>query len=133
MTTSDRERMRAFYDTLGEGEWTRLESSPRGRVVCEVHRRFHERFVHRGDHVLEIGAGPGRFTFDLAHVTDFSAVQLELHRQRVGATPAEVAVLTRELLDVCDTSRYRALELTRNEAERGFLGAQVRDGVAIEE
>ena len=40
MTTSDRERMRAFYDTLGEGEWTRLESSPRGRVVCEVHRRF---------------------------------------------------------------------------------------------
>jgi SAM-dependent methyltransferase len=112
MTTDDRERMRTFYDSLGEGEWTRLESSPRGRVAYEVHRQFLERFVRLGDHVLEIGAGPGRFTFDLARlgatidVTDFSPVQLELHRQHVGSTPAEAAVLTRELLDVCDTSRY---------------------------
>jgi SAM-dependent methyltransferase len=112
MTTNDRERMRAFYDTLGEGEWTRLESSPRGRVAYEVHRQFLERFVKRGDHVLEIGAGPGRFTFDLARlgatveVTDFSPVQLELHRQHVGDTPAETAVASRELLDICDTSRY---------------------------
>lgn len=104
--------MRAFYDTLGEGEWTRLESSPRGRVAYEVHRQFLGRFVKRGDHVLEIGAGPGRFTFDLARlgatvdVTDVSPVQLELHRRHVGDTPAEAAVASRELLDICDTSRY---------------------------
>jgi SAM-dependent methyltransferase len=112
VTTNDRERTRAFYDDLGEAEWTRLESSPRGRVAYEVHRQFLERFVKPGDHVLEVGAGPGRFTFDLARlgaaidVTDFSPVQLDLHRQLVGDSPTEAAVLSRELLDVCDTSRY---------------------------
>jgi len=112
MTANDRERMRDFYDELGEGEWARFEASPRGRVAYEVHRQFLDRFVKPGDHVLEVGAGPGRFTIDLARlgatvdVTDFSPVQLELHRQHVGSTPAEGAVRSREILDICDTSRY---------------------------
>lgn len=112
MTESDRRRMRDFYDDLGEREWSRLEDSTRGRVAYEVHRRFLERFVRTGDHVLEVGAGPGRFTLDLARlgavidVTDFSAVQLGLHRQHLEGTDAEAAVASRSLLDVCDTSRY---------------------------
>lgn len=112
MTRSDREHMRDYYDNLGEREWTRLEESPRGRVAYEVHRQFLERFVKSGDQVLEIGAGPGRFTFDLARlgatvdVTDFSPVQLDLHRQRLDGTTAEAAVTSRALLDICDTSRY---------------------------
>jgi SAM-dependent methyltransferase len=112
MTAGDRERMRDFYDELGEGEWERLEATPRGRVAYEVHRQFLDRFVNPGDRVLEVGAGPGRFTFELARlgatidVTDFSAVQLELHRQHVGSTSAECAVRSRGILDICDTSRY---------------------------
>lgn len=104
--------MREFYDNLGEREWSRLEESPRGRVSYEVHRQFLERLVRPGDRVLEIGAGPGRFTFDLARlgaeidVTDISQVQLDLHREHVGGTDAEAAVVSRALLDVCDTSRY---------------------------
>jgi SAM-dependent methyltransferase len=104
--------MRDFYDNLGEREWSRLDDTPRGRVAYEVHRQFLERFVRSGDRVLEIGAGPGRFTFDLARlgatveVTDFSQVQLDLHRQHVDGTDAEAAVASRTLLDVCDTSRY---------------------------
>ena len=39
-------------------------------------------------------------------VTDFSPVQLDLHRAHVGGTSAESAVLSRDLLDICDTSRY---------------------------
>lgn len=112
MTTADREHVRSFYDDLGESEWSRLDATVRGRVSFQVHRRFLERFVMPGDHVLEVGAGPGRFTFELARlgatvdVTDFSPVQLELHRRHVGDTPAEKSVRSRELLDVCDTSRY---------------------------
>ena len=104
--------MRDFYDELGESEWARLESSPRGRVAYEVHRQFLDRFIEPGDFVLEVGAGPGRFTFDLARlgatidVTDYSPVQLDLHRQHVGNTSAESAVRSREILDVCDTSKY---------------------------
>lgn len=104
--------MRDFYDALGEGEWSRLEDSIRGRVAYEVHRQFLDRFVRRGDNVLEVGAGPGRFTLELSRlgasvdVTDFSPVQLELHREHVRGTPAEAAVKSRELLDICDTARY---------------------------
>jgi SAM-dependent methyltransferase len=112
MTADDRARMRAFYDNLGEREWSRLEETPRGRVAYEVHRQFLERFVRSGDHVLEIGAGPGRFTFDLARlgatieVTDFSQVQLDLHVQHFEDSEAEAAVTSRALLDICDTSSY---------------------------
>ena len=112
MALDDRERMRAYYDALGEGEWSRLEDSPRGRVAFEVHRQFLDRFVVPGDHVLEIGAGPGRFTFELARlgatveVTDFSPVQLELNRQHLEGTAADKSVASRSLLDICDTSHY---------------------------
>ena len=77
-----------------------------------MHRQFLDRFVRPGDHVLEVGAGPGRFTFELARlgatvdVTDYSPVQLRLHRQHVERTPAESAVRSRDILDICDTSRF---------------------------
>jgi SAM-dependent methyltransferase len=112
MTVEDRGKIRSLYDQAGEDEWARLEGSPRGRVAYEVHRRFLNRYIQRGDRVLEIGAGPGRFTFDLAalgatvDVTDYSPVQLELHRQHLAGTEAEGAVTSRALLDICDTSRY---------------------------
>ena len=112
MSKRDRDQMREFYDELGEAEWTRLEATPRGRVSFEVHRRFLSQFVSPSDRVLEIGAGPGRFTLELARlgavidVTDISNVQLELNRQHVSVTGAESAVRSRALVDICDTSLY---------------------------
>jgi 2-polyprenyl-3-methyl-5-hydroxy-6-metoxy-1,4-benzoquinol methylase len=75
-------RVRRYYDALGEDEWTRLTKNVRGRVSLEIHRRFLRRFVTSGAQVLEVGAGPGRFTLELAAlgarvvVTDISEVQL---------------------------------------------------------
>jgi len=112
MTAQDREATREYYDRFGEGEWGRLTADVAGRVSLEVHRRFLARFVRPGDRVLEVGAGPGRFTTELAAlgasvvVTDISPVQLDLNREHVGATGAEAAVERRELVDVCDVSRY---------------------------
>jgi SAM-dependent methyltransferase len=114
MSLEDREAIRAYYDELGEAEWDRLADTPRGRVSFEVHRRLLALFIRRDSRVLEIGAGPGRFTVELAGlgasivVTDFSAVQLDLHRRHVSGTPAERAVESREILDVCDSSRLPA-------------------------
>jgi SAM-dependent methyltransferase len=104
--------MRDDYDELGEEEWHRLARDLPGRVSFEVHRRFLARLVRPGHRVLEVGAGPGRFTTVLADlgarilVTDLSPVQLGLNHTYVGTNRAEEAVETRELLDVCDTSRY---------------------------
>ena len=109
MTQIDREKMRDFYDELGNAEWDRLEKDVAGRVSLEVHRRFLSRYVSQGNRVLEIGAGPGRFTSELIElgsqvvVTDYSSVQLDLNRVRFANSPAIEAW---EILDVCDTSRY---------------------------
>lgn len=144
------ESVRRYYDALGEREWTRLTGTVRGRVSLELHRRFLRRFVRPCWRVLEIGAGPGRFTLELAAlgcrivVTDVSEVQLALNEARLGGTGAERRVERRELLDVCDTSGYSdgefdavvafggplsyAFERT-DEAMRGLLRIVGPDGV----
>jgi SAM-dependent methyltransferase len=105
--------VRRHFDRLGDREWARLDADAKSRVSFEVHRRFLRRFVPRGAHVLEIGAGPGRFTTELAAqscrvvVTDPSPAQLAAHERRLRGTPAERGVLRRELLDDTDTCRYR--------------------------
>ena len=104
--------VRDYFDTLGAGEWDRLVQSPSARVALELHRRFLARFIRPGSRVLEIGAGPGRFTVELAAldasvvVSDISAVQLELNRDRVLAAGCEQYVEDRLLLDVRDLSAF---------------------------
>jgi SAM-dependent methyltransferase len=104
--------VRAYFDLFAEGEWDRLAASLPGRVSFEVHRRFLARFVAPGMRVLEVGAGPGRFTIELAAlgaritVTDLSPVQLDLNARYVTAAGHDDAVESRAVLDVCDVSRY---------------------------
>ena len=110
------EAVRAYFDDLGDQEWARITATVAGRVSLELHRRFLRRFVRPGWRVLEVGAGPGRFTFELAAlgarvmVTDVSWVQLELNEARLRDTDADQHVERRELLDVCDTARYEEAE-----------------------
>lgn len=112
MTDRQSDATRDYYDRLGDAEWDRLAADIPGRVSAEVHRRFLSRYVRPGDRVLEVGAGPGRFTLALAGlgarvvVTDLSPVQLDLNRRRVQEAGAEHAVERRELVDVRDTTRY---------------------------
>ena len=109
VTQEDRQKMRSYYDEFGHTEWERLEKNISGRVSLEVHRQFLTRFISHGDRVLEVGAGPGRFTLELIEigariaVTDFSPVQLELNRVRLADS---TQVESWEILDVCDTSKY---------------------------
>lgn len=108
--------VRAYFDVLGAQEWDRLVSDLAGRVSLEVHRRFLSRFVRPGMRVLEVGAGPGRFTIELASlgatvlVTDLSPVQLELNAEYVARAGQEAAVESRALLDVCDVNRFNEAE-----------------------
>ena len=108
--------VRAFFDQFADGEWTRLESSLAAQVSLEVHRRFLARFVQPGMRVLEVGAGPGRFTIELARLgaqvvaTDLSPVQLELNERYVREAGCGAAVERRELADVCELSAYASGE-----------------------
>jgi SAM-dependent methyltransferase len=106
----DFEHISRFFDEYGEREWERLEANAENRVSFHLHRRYLEEFVRAGDEVLEVGAGPGRFTIELARmgarvtVGDVSRVQLEANRRRVGEAGCESAVAARKLLDIVDLS-----------------------------
>ncbi len=104
--------VQVHFAALGAAEWDRLGWDLAGRGSLEVHRRFLARFLEPGMRVLEVGAGPGRFTIMLAShgarvvVTDLSPVQLELNARYVAEAGHESAVESRVLLDVCDVSRF---------------------------
>jgi SAM-dependent methyltransferase len=108
----DVERVRAHFDAVGEAEWERMAATPRDRVSFELHRRLLAEYVHAGDRVLEVGAGPGRFTIELAHlgarvvVTDISSVQLELNERHVREAGCEASVERRLQLDVRDVHQF---------------------------
>jgi SAM-dependent methyltransferase len=106
------ERVRAHFDAVGDVEWERLFATPRDRVSFELHRRLLAEHVHPGDRVLEIGAGPGRFTIELAYlgarvtVSDISPVQLELNAGHVRDAGCDDAVERRLVLDIRDVGRF---------------------------
>jgi SAM-dependent methyltransferase len=100
----------AFYDALGEREWERHEANWAARFSFALHGHYLRAFVQPGQHVLETGAGPGRFTIELArigarvHVADLSSRQLALNAERVAQAGCEAAVVARSRLDVADLS-----------------------------
>lgn len=106
----DAAHIAAFFDEYGVEEWDRHDKSASGRVSFAVHNDLLAELVRPGDLVLDAGAGPGRFTIELArlgarvHVCDLSPGQLEHHRERVSQAGHEGAVVAREVLDICDLS-----------------------------
>jgi 2-polyprenyl-3-methyl-5-hydroxy-6-metoxy-1,4-benzoquinol methylase len=105
-------RVRGYFDAMVEEEWQRLGDTPAGRVSFEVHRRFLTGYVQAGMRVLEVGAGPGRFTRELARlgaritVTDLSEAQLAANRRRADSEGFGSAVDEWRVMDVRDASRY---------------------------
>jgi SAM-dependent methyltransferase len=87
MTEYDADWVKSYYDELGQREWDRWDVSPVEQVKFEVHLHYLRKCLASGDRILEIGAGPGRFTRELADITDrivvadISPVQLELNRE----------------------------------------------------
>jgi SAM-dependent methyltransferase len=108
MTRYDPNWVRSYYDQYAEKEWQRWDRSPVEHVKFEVHLHYLRQSLHPGDRVLEIGAGPGRFTQELARiaqrivVADISPVQLELNRQNAQALGFASAVERWVECDMCD-------------------------------
>lgn len=108
----ERAHAAAFFDELGEGEWARFEDGRTPPQSLEVHLEALRRFVEPGDRVLDVGAGPGRFTIELALlgaevvVADISPRQLELNAEKVAEAGHEERVRERVIADVTDLSRF---------------------------
>ncbi len=100
-----------FFDAYGEREWERF-SAPLDRVSLHLHTHYLKKFIQPGMAVLDAGAGPGRFTLELAKVGarvtvgDISKEQLAQNRKRVREAGLEGAVVSRHQLDITDLSRF---------------------------
>ena len=110
----DAEYISEFYDAYGTTEWERLEKTPADRVSFFIHKHYLERYVKAGESVLEAGAGPGRFTIELARLGarvtagDISKRQLELNAHHVAEAGCEGAVEDRVQLDVTNLSQFES-------------------------
>lgn len=104
----DPARAADFFDEYGEREWTRFDDDRTPSTSLDVHLEYLRRFVRTGDRVLDVGAGPGRFTIELARlgamivVADISPGQLELNRAKAVEAGAEGAVAERVVADVVE-------------------------------
>ncbi len=104
--------VRAHYDEYGQKEWERWDRSPVERVKLEVHLHYLRAYLQPGQRVLEIGAGAGRFTQELAKITqriivaDLSPVQLALNRQHADRLGFSHAVERWVECDMCHLSPY---------------------------
>lgn len=104
----DPEWTAAFYDEYADKEWHRFMKTPSDRVNHAIHEHYIRTFVAPGSSVLEIGAGPGRFTKTLSElncrvtVSDISEVQLGLHEKYSRELGFDGAVERRLVLDICN-------------------------------
>jgi ubiquinone/menaquinone biosynthesis C-methylase UbiE len=108
----DAAHVASFYDAYGDQEWTRFDDGRTPRPSLEVHFEHLRRFVKPGDRVLDIGAGPGRFTIELARigadvsVADISPGQLEQNEQRVAEAGLDDRIVERVVADVLDLGNW---------------------------
>lgn len=106
MTRYDANYIAQFFDTYGEQEWERLERNPEQEVSLHIHKHYLSKYVRRGQQVLEAGAGPGRFTIELARlgaqvvVGDISAGQLALNKHYVTEAGYESQIASRHIMDI---------------------------------
>lgn len=108
----DADLIAGMFDEYGDAEWARHETTPFARVAFHVHRHYLERFIHSGDHVLDVGAASGRFTVELARlgaritVADISQGQLDLNEANLRKLRLEQHIEERLVADVVDLRRF---------------------------
>ena len=109
----DPAKVKAHYDTYGEKEWQRLIKDPAGLVSFHIHRYYLQKYVDKHNSVLEVGAGAGRFTIELAKlnaivtVGDISPQQLLLNQKYVARYKCETSIASRLQLDIVDLSMFK--------------------------
>jgi SAM-dependent methyltransferase len=108
MAKYKRDQVAKHYDEYGDKEWHRLTQTPTEEIKLHIHTHYIEQYVQPGSHVLEVGAGAGRFTQVLADldcrilVADISPVQLDLNHKHGEELGFAEAVEGWVQIDVCN-------------------------------
>ncbi len=108
MMNYDPDWVKSYYDQYGTKEWQRWDASLVEQVKLEVHLHYLRACLRADDRILEIGAGPGRFTQHLAGISnrivvaDISPVQLRLNRDNAQVLGYDKSVERWAECDICD-------------------------------
>jgi ubiquinone/menaquinone biosynthesis C-methylase UbiE len=108
MARYDPEWVRSFYDEYAEREWARWDESPVQQMKFAVHLHYLRRYLDPSDRILDMGAGAGRFTQELAKISDrivvadISPAQLELNRANARALGFARPIERWVECDMCD-------------------------------
>ncbi len=96
------ETVRACYDSSAATEWLRLQ---RHMVEFEINKRYMEKYIHKGDSVLDIGGGPGRYSLHLAKI-GCHATLFDLAQQNIAFAKEKAAEMGITMETVCGDARY---------------------------
>ena len=100
------------FDESGLQEWDRLTKTPVDEVSLFIHTHYLMKHISKGDRVLEVGAGAGRFTQILAGldtqitVADISRVQLDLNKRFALQYKFAHAVVSWQQVDICEMTCF---------------------------
>lgn len=101
-----------YFDEFADQEFERMVKTPAREIQLAVHNNILANHIRQLDNVLEIGAGPGRFTQSLnslgakVTVTDISEVQLSLNKGNADKLGFARCVNEWRQLDMCDMTCF---------------------------
>ena len=105
MPQPDPQWIRAHSD---EEDWTRWEASPIRQVDFAVHSHYLHQYLTKSERILEVGAGAGRFTKELASISktivvaDISPTKLVRNRRNAEALGFADSIENWCECDMCD-------------------------------
>lgn len=108
MAKYDREWVKSYFNEFGQKEWERWDSTTVDQIKLEVHLHYIRKYLKANARVLEIGAGPGRFTQYIAQITnriivaDISPVQLQLNQENARNMGYSDSIQKWIECDICD-------------------------------
>lgn len=112
MSLYDQKHIQDFYNRYADQETLRWEKSIAERVKYEVHLHYLKHYINPVDTVLELGAGTGKFTKELARictkiqVSDLSPVQLSLNKKYAKQGTYDQSISDWSIQDICDLSDF---------------------------
>jgi ubiquinone/menaquinone biosynthesis C-methylase UbiE len=114
MATYNPDWVKSYYDQYGHKEWQRWDLSLVEQVKFQVHLYYLRLYIKETDRILEIGAGAGRFTQELARISkqivvaDISPGQLQLNRENAQSLGYASAIEGWIEADMCDLKSHFA-------------------------
>ena len=108
--TSD--AVRAYYDSFGEREWTRLENPDDGAVEFAITKHILDTFLPSKARILDVGGGPGRYAIWLAQrshrvvLADISPELLSIARTKIDRAGVGENIESLTEADVRDLSQW---------------------------